>query len=140
MKPVDMVEFREKDPNVFGDCFRCCLASVLELEHNDVPHVMQISKTTGRSWVYVVNEWLQPKHLWYCELLPDRFPSNYMTSNGNYWIGSGFSPRFPKEKHSVVLQNSDLWTFNIVHDPHPSRAGLLDGRITEIGMFVNLCR
>lgn len=102
MKPVDQTVFG--DPG--GDCFRACVASLLELDLDQVPHF------AARDWPRSLELWLAERGLcdvWIC------------------WTPDGWVPPGPhirggqcsRGSHAVVAVGAE-----IVHDPHPSREGL----------------
>lgn len=98
-----------------GDCFRACLAMLLGVDLTDVPHVVS----------YV--SWWDLTRRTVGELLPGfdvgcyapEFPL-YPDAEPRLVIASGPSPRGPFA-HAVIV---DARTGDLVHDPHPSRAGL----------------
>lgn len=102
-----------------GNCFSACLASILELPIDDVPYFMGDSlEDDGGAWFKRFEEWLAPRNL---------YPVCFRVGDGwrpeGLHILSGKSPRAlasPKALHSVVARGRD-----VVHDPHPSRAGVL---------------
>lgn len=96
-----------------GNCFSACLASLLHLPIDDVPYFMHDDR-----WFDRLEDWLGRRGF---------YPVSFKL--GGSWVPqglhilSGHSPRKPddaKALHSVVARR-DL----VVHDPHPSRAGLL---------------
>jgi len=96
-----------------GDCFPACIASLLERPLSDVPRVRCPQDMTG---------WLRAIGLlaitFRCD--PDR---NDPVPEGLH-IVAGQSPRRPDRRdmlHSVVARGRE-----VVWDPHPSRAGLLN--------------
>lgn len=126
MKPVDML-FPNHDPaaGLIGDCFRCSVASILELPADAVPHFME--KDWDRpevGWYADLNHWLAPRGLAYFEMSiePEVFGPLWFSEIGPagfdvYHIMCGVGPR--GDRHAVVGRNGV-----IVHDPHPARAGL----------------
>lgn len=44
----------------YGDCHRCCVAAILDLEPSAVPHFVEISIEQGRDWAEILREWLAP--------------------------------------------------------------------------------
>lgn len=126
-----------ENPNACGDCFRACIASLLDMKTNDVPHFVKIDMRAKISWTCTLDQWLAPQGLWYCD-----FPADVKTwcvwtpTSGMYAIGSGKSPRRSDWDHSVVVKLHRLG-MTIVHDPHPSRAGVVDNKITLIGMLMS---
>ncbi len=126
MRPVDQTilgrgpEFNEPP----GDCFAACIASILEVPLADVPNFC-----AEKAWYTALNLWLGPRGLYYVEVLvPDDAP--YVRDWGFHVI-SGDGPRGCR--HSIVGFGGKM-----VHDPHPSRAGLLAGskEPKEFGLLV----
>lgn len=103
MKPVDQTTFGVPG----GNCFSACVASLLHLSIDEVPYFMG-----AEDWFAYFEEWLQTRNHY-----PLCFHLHRYTPRGLH-ILSGLSPRGP---HSVVARGTE-----IVHDPHPSRAGLLE--------------
>lgn len=105
MKPVDQVVFEER-----GDCMSACIASILELPLDDVPHFVKHD-----DWIERRDNWLRQRGL--CAI------------HGTFHVGTewrpaalhilyGKSPRWDG-LHCVVARGHE-----ILHDPHPSRAGI----------------
>lgn len=139
MKPVDMIDVRdEKNPEAVGDCFRCCIASLLELPVSEVPHFTQEGIERKIHWTWLVNQWLDPRGFWYMEYEWKSFPVVYVPNIWVYGIGSGWSPRFEGDQHAVVVRMRK-WEIEIAHDPHPSRAGF-KGEIRRVGVLVSTGR
>ena len=96
-----------------GNCFSACVASLLGLDLAAVPYFMDDED----KWWDFFSSWLRPHGMWaVCfELKRDGWVPEGLH------ILSGTSPRAekPEDKHSVVADGR-----RIVHDPHPSRAGL----------------
>lgn len=116
MKPVDMTVLHNPESNQWGDCFRCCIASILELPASDVPHVMCGDDTTGK-WYGLLLDWLQPQGLSYIEFHMDpKAPWNWDPKARIYHTLSGWSGR---ARHTVVALNGEM-----VHDPAPQKNGL----------------
>lgn len=135
MIPVDQAFLTERDG--FGDCWRACVASILELPRSDVPTWREVTDSSEQ-WA-ATRSWLQPRgwdliylHPWLPR--PEDHPQRYV-------IVCGTSPR--EVAHAVVgdmavpivERRDDLASdhygreitrnhIHIAHDPHPSRAGL----------------
>lgn len=100
-----------------GNCFSACVASLLELPTSDVPYFMGNTEKEGEEWFGRFEKWIKPHGF---------YPVIFELLDGNKWrpsglhILSGKSPRgdFP---HSVIADGEE----NIIHDPHPSRDGIL---------------
>jgi hypothetical protein len=120
MKPVDQIVFEDNK----GDCFRACVASILELPLEEVPNFTEWSDMykAAEEWFSTKGFKLYSLHVKDHVLLDDIF---FMCSD--YCILGGKSPRLTQggsvKYHSVVAR-AHGWGLEIVHDPHPSRAGL----------------
>lgn len=95
-----------------GDCLRACVASQLDVDRAEVPHFVE-----STYWLKALGEWLYPRGLSVRWVDPPRFPVRFGQPEV---IGLGMSIR--GVMHAVVL---DAATGALVHDPHPSRDGLL---------------
>jgi hypothetical protein len=110
MRPVDQTTFGFPG----GNCFSACVASLLEVPLEDVPQFMGDTLDDDSTWYERFREWLAPRSLYpLCLKL------------GSEWVPPGFhilsgrSPRHATALHSVIALDA-----RVVHDPHPSRAGL----------------
>lgn len=124
MRPVDQLCFREgpeHEPTQRGDCLRACVATLLELSPERVPHFASFENAD-----WILEEWLADRDYWMmfwylneasheCIILPRQ--------HSGLCIVSGKSPR-GSWKHACVGRIGGPDPV-IVHDPHPSRAGLL---------------
>lgn len=113
MRPVDQTKFGFPG----GNCFSACVASILELDVEQVPYFMADP----------VEEWMRRLEAWLdsikCGLYPVLVPVSDEWYPAGYYVLSGQSPRKPEDAgalHSVVARGRE-----VVHDPHPSRDGLL---------------
>lgn len=129
-----------------GNCFAASAATILSLRLEDVPDQLEVWKpgsSKGASWrryMKLFHEWLKGRGLAYLEV-GDLFPqASEMV--GVPCIISGKSPRAASDNvlHAVVgaWEQLDEQTVGpkILHDPHPSRAGLVSGDWT-FGYFVS---
>jgi hypothetical protein len=102
-----------------GNCFAACLASLLDLPLWMVPPFEEMFGRGAGQWQWRAEEWLE--RLFRLDLVTtgghvaDRLPE--------YYIANGPSPR--GVKHSVIYQGGA-----IVHDPHPSGAGITEVEFT----------
>ena len=123
MKPVDQTLFGAP----LGNCFFAAVASILDLpltKYEIYPQGVDVETendiATGKNWWAVFTEWLHANHgLHPTMFLVNEFPNG--SAPKGYSIISGDGPR--GLMHSTV--GRDGW---IIHDPHPSRAGLLRKR------------
>ena len=125
----------------FGDCFRACIASILDLPIEEVPHTMAYDEhlvEDGGQWYSHLNAWLKLRGKAYLSMNIDHeHPSTWFQNIEHrvavYHVLSGLGPR--GHNHSVVACNGRM-----VWDPHPSRAGLVgpmkDDGMWEIGLIL----
>lgn len=109
MRPVEQTLLSSE--GVIGNCFQCCVASVLELPLEEVPHFCKDDR-----WPLNFYEWLDSKGYGWVELKGCDFYS--FSENLGYHIISGPSPR-NKGLHGVVGLNSEPY-----FDPHPDKTFL----------------
>jgi hypothetical protein len=109
-----MLNQHNPDAGVLGDCWRCCIASLLHLPASSVPNFVEDDR-----WWEATQAWLAERGLGMmlvdlegCE----RYP---LMPEGVLCIGSGPSPR-GDWRHSVIVDEG----LEVMFDPHPSRAGL----------------
>jgi hypothetical protein len=102
-----------------GNCYSACLASLLEMPCSDVPYFMGgVEESDGR-WAQRVAAWLKPLALYpmfFNIVDPEKYEREKLWPKG-YFILCGRSSR---GDHAVVAREG-----MIVHDPHPSREGLI---------------
>jgi hypothetical protein len=126
MKPVDQLILHDPSNNKIGDCYRACIASILELNIEDVPHFMiQEPRQRIKSLLQFLGEYGYT--LYSVEGLVDY---TYPDEN-DYYIVSGISPKDSKIKHAVIGYNG-----KIVHDPHPDKSGIISYDYSEIFLKV----
>lgn len=129
MKPVDQAQFGTKPgkPDA-GNCFSACIASILELPITAIPNFATLPDEQD-AWDDAIREYLAPFGLWILTLSSKAMDGGKWAPLG-YHIISGKSPRGGC-LHSVVG-----FCGKIVHDPHPSRAGLAS--VETFSVFVAL--
>lgn len=134
MKPVDQTTFAPRAGEGAGNCLAACVASLLELDLDAVPNFAAIPIARGSAkqhWFVEFETWLAARGLaisiWYVTEKTD-----WYASPGTYLLANGKSPR-GDFSHVVVCQVTE-GAAEIVHDPHPSRAGL-DGRAQEMWLI-----
>src|SRR5687768_17502092 len=119
MKPVDQVVLHDPTNNQFGDCFRACVASLLEVPAEHVPHFLHDGNEA--QFNHRVSAFLASRGL-FALTIPARGWNlaellGTMGVGDVYHVISGVSPRFPGQKHAVVGINGQF-----AHDPHPDRS------------------
>jgi hypothetical protein len=127
MKPVFQTNFAEN-----GNCFNACVASILELDLDDIPDFG--AAIEGVDWMTNLNNWLRPKDLCYFEgrLSYDENYDNFFSDKDFYFIATGPTNRSRDILHSTVYRKGML-----VHDPLPRGEGILKEKIgLRFGVFV----
>lgn len=141
MKPVMQTKTDLSQP---GDCYRACIASVLELPIEDVPDFRQLQEQHGCCMVMESDKWLREHHgkrFISIELYSDREGSRgrHLTdqvifnrlahaNEGEFVLLSGVSPRQNADgsvRHHCVVAIAEHWGFEVVHDPHPAGGGIV---------------
>lgn len=108
-----------------GNCFAACLASILELPVDEVPNFCETE-----DWVERTNKWLEPRGLFFLAVgIPEEEAVLLHLNRAGYHVIIGEGPR--NCPHSVVG-----FAGRMVHDPHPSGAGL--ERNLEYGFLIPL--
>lgn len=108
MTPVDQTQFYDPANKVRGNCLQAALAAVLDLPLQAVPNFAEHHQS----------EWQENMFRWLWWLGLDIETCNPEHPPAGYSIAYGQSPR--GVSHAVVALDG-----KVVHDPHPSRAGIL---------------
>jgi len=119
MKPVEQQIMHNPKNNQHGDCMRASIASLLELPYEEVPHFLALG--TDESFSHSLKEFLLTKDLALLEL--------------SFWDWEKFEGIFHGAKgvHHLICGPAKHGTYHatvacvgvMVHDPHPSKDGLL---------------
>ena len=119
MKPVDQEFVHKPEIGQMGDCQRAVIASLLELPIEDVPHFLQEVNGDPSDYWDAIQAFLSLRGLALMHV-PSRSGATFFGDGVDvYHEISGPSPRGNGVMHAVVGRNGE-----IVHDPHPSKAGL----------------
>ena len=113
MKPVDQLIFND----TLGDCFRACVASIFEMPIKEVPNFWEQTQNAAVFWK-LNSDWLAKNKGFRYINVSFKETGKHLV-DGILCIAIGESPR-GKIDHAVV------WQDGIIHDPHPSRAGLAE--------------
>jgi hypothetical protein len=124
MKPIDQTAFGDPD----GNCWGAAIASLLEVPLAALPDYVTEAKE-GRDWHGTMSAYLY-KHHGLMLLRADGRLTQFVTPKSWHLI-SGMSPR--GLSHAVVGHAGEM-----IHDPHPSRAGVLSVDEYEFLVPVNL--
>ncbi len=120
---------------VRGNCYAAAIASILERPVTEVPNVESAFHVDDTFWSIVMQTFL--KSIGYELIVNDQYKvfhdndfdadcrSNYLDKcRDKFYLVSGMSPR--GVMHMCVYKNGQL-----VHDPHPTKDGLLTEDIFE---------
>jgi hypothetical protein len=119
MTPVDQEFLHKPEEGQYGDCQRAVIATLLDLPASEVPHFNGIAKGEPFAFWEALQGFVRSKGFVYLTV-PARSGSAFFGDDGDVFHEiSGPSPRGNGTFHAVVGCNGQ-----IVHDPHPSRAGL----------------
>ena len=131
MKPVFQTKFGGiGDPvDEQGDCIRACLASIFEIEMDDVPSFLTGTDLEAdfHPWYERMNVWLATRNLCLVTVEHGRQAGMW----GFAMLGTE-SPRI-KGGHLVVVKG-----FDVVHDPHPKAEAGKHGKPEEWWFLVCL--
>lgn len=103
-----------------GDCWRCCVAAILQVPAETVPHFVAMKESL--SYEAETQKWLQPRGYTLINSTHFNFPGQYGEQlNRLPVIRCGPSPRSQRygQFHAVVFLDDKL-----VYDPHPDASGL----------------
>ena len=132
MIPIDQKYLHDPINNSIGDCHRACIASVLELSIDDVPHFGLLSSREGR---IVELQFLAKYGYTIYSIYGDGAMGNHpemLNDDNEYYFAIGPSPRDKTISHQVVCHKGE-----IVHDPHPDKSGLAGINHFEILLKIN---
>lgn len=116
MTPVDQRVFAHSESDA-GDCLSACLATVLDVPLDEVPVFV-----AEQDWFGSLTSWLDGRGfaLVFLQFSAGSWP--WIPPSGLPLVVGGPSPR-GAFGHAVVAEWGDDG-MRVVHDPHPSRAGL----------------
>ena len=123
MTPIKQTIFSDKKNGIVGNCWQACVASLLDLRLEDVPHFCN-----SNSWPENYHKWLYDKNLVSIDFTIN---NDYQLCYLGYHIIVGHSPRHAGILHGVIGLNGE-----ICFDVHPDNTGLLEsGRYTYTIIF-----
>jgi hypothetical protein len=122
MKPVKQTILSDPENNIYGNCLRACLASILEVEIDSIPAFEKKYGLESHEWYTDFQNYLDSQNLKDkgCKYEPTEEQLINYTGIDGYYIVGGKSPRPIKNGHAVIYYKG-----NMVHDPHPSNDGLV---------------
>lgn len=120
MRPVDKLVVHDPENGKYGDCMRACIASLMHLDTIEVPHFYENGPD---DYYFKINTFLKNNNL---KII-------YTSHEGVIFYNDIYHLIFGKNPdgipHACVAKNGKL-----VHDPNPSRAGLID--VDSFGFLV----
>ena len=119
MKPVNQTLFGDgTNGSDYGNCFPACLASILEYPLQDIPNFCEDKD----NWFQHANMWLSEFGLSYFDCKMGVADLEHNSQHWGYHLICGQSAR------GAILHNVVGKEGKIVHDPHPSKLGLIGER------------
>ena len=115
MIPVDQDIFTDPEKGTIGNCFQASIASLLEIPLSEVPHFYGDGEQQG--W-FKFREWLRERYDMEVATFPPHTGGAIKFLEGCYYLVSGWTVR--GTNHMCVGRDG-----HVIHDPHPSKAGLL---------------
>jgi hypothetical protein len=124
MTPADMTLIHDPDNGVWGDCCRCCVATVFDLPPHAVPHFCHSGEEAPDEngilpWINRLQAWLEPRGYVAIFYESDCAAEDWALRWPFHYLRCGNTSRGP------ALHDTVWFADKMVHDPHPSRAGLL---------------
>jgi hypothetical protein len=133
MTPTKQTLLHDPKAGVYGNCFTACMASLLDLPIEAVPHFTEMIPV-GPEWVDLINGWLRRFGLAYLEFeITDVAGWKPFLDGLGYHVLSGPSPRHEGATHAVIARGGAM-----VFDPHPSDEGLGAG-FRSVGFLIRRC-
>lgn len=127
MSPVDQIILHDPDNGQYGDCMRACVASLLDLPPLAVPHFFE-GGCDNAEFDRRVADFLELHGLIEFQLPADAAQHAHYTRNCHHLI-YGYTER--GTYHAVVGLNGQ-----VVHDPHPSKAGIIEDDRVQYAFLV----
>ncbi len=115
---------------VYGNCFPTCIACLLELPVDEVPHIYDEGRS-GKQGMRMLRDFLKQRGLYYVELFYDNDLDDILRTFGHlapeaHYLISGKSPR-GNHNHTVIARGGQLFW-----DPSPKvEEPALDGRCED---------
>jgi hypothetical protein len=106
-----------------GDCLKCCVASLLELDYDAVPHFAQMDDWYGAYMTFLHERgWgtFPIPNLGNCDADPSK-PSSW--PHLGYWIAAVWSPRIILPDGGAGTHAIVMYEEKVAWDPHPQRDG-----------------
>lgn len=121
----DQLVLSDRQAGTYGDCARACVCTLLQVDPSHVPHsIGKDGRWNPQFFYWLLQQGYVMRTAPYTSSAfrdPDLVSSyNPALSIPRFGLGVGMSPR--NIRHAVVW---DRLEDRMIHDPHPSRSGLL---------------
>ena len=120
MIPVEQRLFFDGETDQRGDCLKCCIASLLELAYDEVPHFASMG---DRWWIeyanFLAERGWRTANAWYSVDHAD--PTRLTGWQLGYWLATVESPRFRHDDGTPGLHMVLMLDGELAWDPHPER-------------------
>jgi len=132
MKPVESV-IEHNPPDSYGDCFRACIASILELPSFEVPHFALLAHEENGSdedMVALCRKWVAPLGLGYIDIplqsssVDEMLRFCHRFAPGTHYVLTGQSKR--GFGHCVIGYDDQI-VFDPTYRDEPDGHGLIGG-------------
>lgn len=110
MIPVSQTSFHSP-PDSLGNCFRACVASILEVRIDALPRFEVWMFNNPENWTSIFESWVRHSEL-------DRGVEWLPWPDEEKAIAIGPSPRC-SSNHAIIIEDG-----KVLHDPHPDSSGL----------------
>lgn len=139
MKPVFQSKFglprndNDNDSEFLGNCTQASIASILELDIEDVPHIVCMG-TNADDWHEPFNRWLASLGLYVIYMDPTWFDISYMRYDGLCLLAG----KTDRDSSHIIVGRIDYkedgsHEFIHVHDPYPDGNGLI--KVESVWLF-----
>ena len=118
-----------------NDCYSACIASIFDLDLVDVPNFFNVAGYDRDAWWDAVRSYLRTLGYGVVSLTMDR---NNLAQLGGFLICSG-SP-VNRVEHMDTNHATVWYGGEMIHDPHPSGAGIKDVECIDVFYPLNPSR
>ena len=116
-----------------GNCFQCCIAAMLQIPAEEVPHFALQAQQNNRSASTIAAKWLAERGYWFVTVDGSAHWGGLSSAAYLYRYADDNVPDMPMICGGPTVR-SKTWRFThvvimagekLLYDPHPSEAGLL---------------
>lgn len=124
-----MIPVKQTKTGDGGNCFRACVASILELSMEDVP---DFCNENPDNWFVSFCDWLRQFGMTAMMIKAERWKGSYSKILRDVDLLAGGKSAIRDNMHEVIYRNGEM-----IHDPAPEELGLANGPRDYI-IFVNI--